>query len=65
MSTIALALMGRIGPLGRLLRLAECCEDPDPTELAALCTELGLAPAAVAEAQLQALPWAERSVRAS
>ncbi|MBK8766716.1 MAG: HDOD domain-containing protein [Burkholderiaceae bacterium] len=63
-TSIALALMGRIGPLGRLLRLAECCEDPDPTELAALCAELGLAPAAVAEAQLQALPWAERSVRA-
>ncbi|HPU50815.1 MAG TPA: HDOD domain-containing protein [Burkholderiaceae bacterium] len=60
---IALALIGRIGPLGRLLRLVECCEDPDPAELSALCAELGLAPAAVAEAQLRALPWAERTAR--
>ena len=64
-TAIALALMGRIGPLGRLLRLVECCEDPDPAELATLCAELGLAPAAVAESQLRALPWAERTARAT
>ncbi len=61
---IALALMQRAGPMGQLLRLAECCEELEPQALACVCEQLGLAPAAVTDAQLRALPWAERSTQA-
>ena len=61
---VAAALLAGSGSLGELLTLAQHCESPEPDAQMALCERLGLASGAVAQAQIEALPWAERTAAA-
>ncbi len=58
---VAQALRTRAGPLGALLHLACCGEDDDAAALVAARERLGLSAAAVTEAMLAAMAWAEQA----